>query len=190
MELKIWYDEDDDVEPCESDSIGLGPSVTSELVNAGKNIYFVQIGINPNGLTPVGCAIDHSSIDWDTLDLTGGFGDDLGISYNADSFFGVNFYKADNETPLGLHETCSNTSTGDYVDRYGLYTYTYAVPDPTHGSYKTIFGGWWGDTYWPVHSSNLVDGSYCSYLIMLKYPASVIWLGTAVNELYLNGEVN
>ena len=93
--------------------------MSGELVHAGKNIYFVQYGINQNNLTPAtgGCAIDHESIDWDDYDLTGGIGVVVGLVYNDDSFFGVNFFKADNTTPLGLHNTCpSSYSVGDSIN--------------------------------------------------------------------------
>ena len=117
------------------------------MVDEDKNIWFVLFGANPLALVPAGCAIDHTSIDWDTYDLTGGFGDSTTISYNADSFFGVNFFKADNVTPLGVHDTCPNTSTADSIYRGAQYTYLDVVPDSTPGFYKTIFGAWWANTY-------------------------------------------
>ena len=128
--------------------------MTSELVNADKNIYFVQLGINQRGLPPLGCAIDHDVIDWDAYDLTGGFGEGhITLSYDDNSYFGVNFFKADNSTPLGLHDTCpstSSTSYDDYIYSGGLWTYIYAVQDDTF--YKTIFGAWWADTDYMIAS--------------------------------------
>ena len=82
--------------------------MTSELVDQERNIYFIQYGVNPTSLTPAadGCSIDHSSIDWSTVDVTGGFGTDVEISYDSYSFHGVKFYKNDNSTPLGVDNTC------------------------------------------------------------------------------------
>ena len=83
-------------EPCDSEISDLIQSVTSDQVDADRNIYFVQYGYNPNNLEPVNCAIDHDSIDWSAYDLTGGFGTYAEISYDENSFHGINFYKADN----------------------------------------------------------------------------------------------
>ena len=79
------------------------------MVNADKNVYFIQFGMNQHGRATVGCAIDHSSIDWFAYDLTGGFGTYAEKSYDANSFNGINFFKADNSTPLGLQSTCGTT---------------------------------------------------------------------------------
>ena len=99
--------------------------MTNELINTDKNIYFVQFGINQDGRTPVGCSIDHSSIDWSAYDLTGGFGSYAEKSVDANSYNGVNFYKADNSTPLGLHSTCGanyvaslSTNSNGYLNSY------------------------------------------------------------------------
>ena len=82
--------------------------MTSELVDKERNIYFIQYGMNPNSLAPAAdfCSIDHSSIDWSSIDVTGSLGTYVEISYDINSFHGVNFYKDDNSTPLGVHNTC------------------------------------------------------------------------------------
>ena len=125
------------------------------MINSERNIYFFQIGINPHNFNPApgNCKIDHAGIDWNTVDLTGGFGTYAEISYHEKGFQGVNFYKADNITPLGLHDTCPSqgipTPNGSYVGPAGLgtqWTASYLVPDAVNGSYKTVFGGWWGNT--------------------------------------------
>ena len=41
------------------------------------------------------------------MDLSGGLGTQVTVFYDEGSFYGVNFYKADNITPLGVHNTCS-----------------------------------------------------------------------------------
>ena len=168
-------------------------AMTSELVNKERNIYFIQYGINPNGLTPSAgnCSIDHSSIDWSSIDVTGGFGTHAEISYDKDSFHGVRFYKADNSTPFGLYNTCyaESSYTADGVYPAWLQTSPYLVPESN--SYKTVFGGYWGTSPDWILSTNLESNTNaCDYDINLVYPKSVIWLGSAVNELYRAGEAN
>ena len=93
------------------------------------------------------CAIDHSSINWDEVDVTGGFGSSVKLSYDNGGFYGVNFFKADNSTPLGLQNTCSSCYSSDFLLSGNLWTDSFIAPDTTNpGSYKTIFGGWWGDS--------------------------------------------
>ena len=66
------------------------------------------------------------------------------ISKDDDGFYGVNFYKADNTTPLGVHNTCPTTTFVDNsINPDHIATISYAVPDLDNGGYKTIFGGWW-----------------------------------------------
>ena len=119
----------------------------TEHVNVEKNIYFIQFGINPKGRTPVGCAIDHSSIDWTAYDLTGGFGTYAEKSYDARSYNGINYYKADNITPLGLQSTCGTPTT--YVasqsanDNGYNNSFSFLTLDPVTKEDKTIFAGWW-----------------------------------------------
>ena len=59
------------------------------------------------------------------------------------------------------------------------------------GVRQTVFGGWWGSSTYAIKSSNLsTNENACYYDIHVKYPSSVIWLGSAVNELYSAGEAN
>ena len=118
---------------------------TNDLINADKNVWFIQFGLNPDNLEPIDsvnskCAIDHTF--FETEDLSGGFGTRTEISVDPDSFFGVNFYRPD-ETRLGVHSTCDTAYEEDewypgYID-----SFLYAVLMDS-GSYKTVSGGWWG----------------------------------------------
>ena len=112
---------------CTSDSEGVAAAVTSQQVDADKNIYFIQLGINPHNRTPVGCAIDHSSIDWTAYDLTGGFGTYAEISYDANSFNGINYFKtADNSTPLGPQNTCGTAYVASQSTNPGGYNNSFS----------------------------------------------------------------
>ena len=175
---------------CESEYANFVAAMKSELVNAEKNIYFLQIGINPLDLAPAAgsCAIDHSTIDWSTIDLTGGFGSYAELSYDDDGYYGINFYKADNSTPLGLFDSCTSTgftADGNYFGN--LWTATYLVPDAANsGSSKTVLGSYWAFGSEPVRSTNL-DTAYCFFPVSCWHPASVIWHSFAANDLYNTG---
>ena len=108
LNVRTNYDADGH---CSSYGNDVAALVTNNQVNTVKNIYFIQLGLNLEGVTPVGCSIDHSSIDWSAYDLTGGFGSYAEKSYDANSYNGVNFYKADNITPLGVQSTCGDPTT-------------------------------------------------------------------------------
>ena len=122
-------------------------ALKSDLVNPERNIYFVQFGSNPHNLSPGpdDCAIDHSGIDWGgSVDVYGGFGTKVELDYDDDSFFGVNFFKSDNVTPLGLQNTCTSSPNRDsnLMAPQKIQMRTYMASDSENGSYKSIFGGW------------------------------------------------
>ena len=132
-------------------------ALKSDLVNPERNIYFVQFGSNPHNLSPGpgDCAIDHSGIDWGgSVDVYGGFGIKVELDYDDDSFFGVNFFKADNVTPLGLQNSCTSTPNKDsnLFAPQMIRMRTYMVTDKKNGSYKSIFGGWKGSSGSPIKS--------------------------------------
>ena len=77
--------------------------------------------------------------------MTGGFGTYAEMSYDANSYNGINFFKADNITPLGLHSTCGTTyvaSESTNINGYNV-SYSFLDIDSDTGLYKTIFAGWW-----------------------------------------------
>ena len=80
--------------------------------------------------------------------MTGGFGSYAEISYDEISIHGINFYKADNVTPLGLQSTCGSNYVPNgshvpaFIDRQNFSFYK--VPDSIFDSYKLVWARWMG----------------------------------------------
>ena len=157
-DIRLRVQTEDSMTDAQAECSTVIDALQSPLVNPERNIYFLQMGLNPTGVTPPAgnCNIDHSNIDWSKIDVTGGFGSQVMIEYDDDGFYGVSFFQADGFTLLGFETCVAKTIAEGMYPSSVLIAYSYLVP--ASGAWKTIYGGWWGYAS-PIRSLNL-EGSY------------------------------